>query len=383
MNKLLIVTTITPTLRAFFAPLARHLREIGWQVDGMAKGVSTCPECLQAFDRTWEIDWSRNPTAPQNLLVAPPQIREVLAQQAYNLVNVSTPVAAFVSRYVLNDLRKQGKLKVIYTAQGFHFYKGGSPLKNSIFLGLEKLAGPWTDCLVVVNREDKEAAKRWLVPAERVRYIPGTGLNVDRYNPLEIPEAEILRVRQELGLSPDTPLFLSVAELIPRKRPHDVLKAFARLRRPEAHLAFAGQGQIKEMQQLASQLGVENQVHFLGFRRDIPVLMRASAATVLASEHEGLPNCVMESLCLEVPAIGTDIRGTRDLLEGGCGLLVKLGDIDGLAQAMAWVLDRPVAAREMAQRGRKSILAYELQNILKQYEALYAEINNQQLTINQ
>mgnify|MGYP000267566398 CR=1 FL=1 len=108
----------------------------------MAKGVSTCPECLQAFDRTWEIDWSRNPTAPQNLLVAPPQIREVLAQQAYNLVNVSTPVGAFVSRYVLNDFRKQGKLKVIYTAQGFHFYKGGSRLKNAIFLGLEKLARP-------------------------------------------------------------------------------------------------------------------------------------------------------------------------------------------------------------------------------------------------
>jgi len=50
--------------------------------------------------------------------------------------------------------------------------------------------------------------------------------------------------------------------------------------------------------------------------------------------------------------------------------------------AMAWVLDRPQAAREMAQRGRESVLAYELQNILKQYEALYAEINNQQSTIN-
>ncbi len=77
---------------------------------------------------------------------------------------------------------------------------------------------------------------------------------------------------------------------------------------------------------------------------------------------------------------GTDIRGTRDLLEGGCGLVVKLGDIDGLA--MAWVLDRPEAASEIVQRGRKSILACELQNSLKQYEALYAEINNQQSTIN-
>ena len=227
MKSLLIITTIPCTLK-FFLSLTKHLRSQGWQVDAMAKELSTSKEYAHFFDRTWEIDCSGNPTAPQNLLVAPPQIREVLAQQAYNLVNVSTPVGAFVSRYVLNDLRKQGKLKVIYTAQGFHFYKGGSRLKNAIFLGLEKLAGPWTDCLVVVNREDEEAAKRWLVPAQRVRYIPGTGLNVDRYTPLEIPEAEILRVREELGLSPDAPLFLSVAELIPRKRPHDVLKAFAR-----------------------------------------------------------------------------------------------------------------------------------------------------------
>jgi glycosyltransferase involved in cell wall biosynthesis len=384
MNRVLIVTTIPETLD-FFVPLTYYLRAKGWCVDAMARDVSASSIHLKAFDRVWDVEWSRNPLEPQNLIVAPQQIRDVLSQQKYDIVNVSTPVAAFVTRYALNDLRKQGKLKLIYTAQGFHFYQGGAPHKNAIFLGLEKIAGPWTDYLVVVNREDESAAKRYgLISADRVRYIPGTGLNLDDFNPNAISEAEIMRVRQELGLAPENSLFLSVAEFIPRKRPGDILKAFAQLGRPQVHLAFAGNGVIfEEMQQLAAKLGIQNQVHFLGFRRDIPVLMRASAATVLASEQEGLPNCVMESLCLEVPAIGTDIRGTRDLLEGGCGLLVKLGDIDGLAQAMAWVLDHPQAAREMAQRGRKSILAYELQNILKQYEALYAEINNQQLTINQ
>ncbi|MEG3934352.1 glycosyltransferase [Microcoleus sp. T3_B1] len=384
MNRLLIVTTVPETLD-FFVPLTHHLRAKGWRIDAMAREVSASPSHLKIFDRVWDVEWSRNPLEPQNLIVAPQQIRDVLSQQKYDIVNVSTPVAAFVTRYALNDLRKQGKLKLIYTAQGFHFYQGGAPHKNAIFLGLEKIAGPWTDYLVVVNREDESVAKRYgLISADRVRYIPGTGLNLDDFNPHAISEAEIMRVRQELGLAPENSLFLSVAEFILRKRPGDILKAFAQLGRPQVHLAFAGNGLIfEEMQQLAAKLGIQNQVHFLGFRRDIPVLMRASAATVLASEQEGLPNCVMESLCLEVPAIGTDIRGTRDLLEGGCGLLVKLGDIDGLAQAMAWVLDHPQAAREMAQRARKSILAYELQNILKQYEALYAEINNQQLTINQ
>jgi glycosyltransferase involved in cell wall biosynthesis len=127
------------------------------------------------------------------------------------------------------------------------------------------------------------------------------------------------------------------------------------------------------MKQLASNLGIQNRVHFLGFRRDIPVLMRASTATILASEQEGLPNCVMESICLEIPVIGSDIRGTRDLLEEGNGLLFQVGDVEGLAQAMTWVLDRPEEVKMMGKRGRERMAVYGLPQILKQYENLYAE----------
>ena len=374
MNKLLIITTIPATL-GFFLPLTKHLRDRGWQVDAMAKELSTDKEYRDLFDRVWDVEWSRNPLDPKNLLAAPQQIRQVFAREQYNLVNVSTPVAAFVARYALNNWRKQGKLKLIYTAQGFHFYQGGAPHKNAIFLGLEKIAGPWTDYLVVVNREDESAAKRYgLMSADRVRYIPGTGINVDRFNPDAISAAEIVGVRQELGLAPENPLFLSVAEFIPRKRPGDILKAFAQLDRPDVHLALAGDGRIfQEMQQLAIELGIQNQVHFLGRRRDIPVLMRASVATLIASAHEGLPNCVMESLCMETPVIGTEIRGTRDLLVGGNGLLVKLGDTNGMAEAMAWILDHPDEAQKMGKRGRKDMVNYDVPHILKLYESLYSE----------
>ncbi|MEG4033840.1 glycosyltransferase [Microcoleus sp. S36b_A4] len=374
MKSLLIITTIPSTLK-FFLPLTKHLRSQGWQVDAMAKELSTSEEYAHFFDRVWDIEWSRNPLDPKNLLAAPQQIRQVFAQQQYNLVNVSTPVAAFVARYALNNWRKQGKFKVIYTAQGFHFYQGGAPHKNAIFLGLEKIAGPWTDYLVVVNREDESAAKRYgLISPERVRYIPGTGLNLDRFNPHAISEAQIIAVRQELGLAPENPLFLSVAEFIPRKRPGDILKAFAQLGRPQVHLAFAGNGRIfQEMQELAAKLGIQNQVHFLGRRRDIPVLMRASVATLIASAHEGLPNCVMESLCMETPVIGTEIRGTRDLLVDGNGRLVKVGDINGMAEAMAWILDRPHEAQKMGKRGRKDMVNYDAPQIIKLYESLYNE----------
>jgi glycosyltransferase involved in cell wall biosynthesis len=227
-----------------------------------------------------------------------------------------------------------------------------------------------------VNREDESAAKRYgLISPERVRYIPGTGLNLDRFNPHAISEADVEQVRHEMGLNGENQLFLSASEFIPRKRPGDILKAFAQLSRPQVHLAFAGNGRIfQEMQQLAAKLGIQNQVHFLGLRRDIPVLMRASVATLIASAQEGLPNCVMESLCMETPVIGTEIRGTRDLLVDGNGLLVKVGDINGMAEAMAWILDRPDEAQKMGKRGREDMVNYDVPHILKLYECLYSDV---------
>ncbi|HCF28410.1 MAG TPA: glycosyltransferase family 1 protein [Cyanobacteria bacterium UBA11049] len=375
MNKILFVTTIPGTLRSFLLPFAQHFRAKGWQVDAMAQGISTCAKCLHSFDRVWEVEWSRNPLDPQNLIIAPPQIRKAIAQQDYDIVHVHTPVAAFVTRYALNNLRQQKRPKLIYTAHGFHFYRGGKPLKNLSFLALEKLAGRWTDYLVVINREDEEAAKRYgIVPTERVCYTPGIGVDTDYYSPGNVPDSEVVRVRQELGLSPETPLFLSIAEFNPGKRHQDILKALARLGRSKVQLAFAGTGPLMEqMQLLASNLGIQSLVHFLGYRQDIPALIRASTATLLASEREGLPRSVMESLCLEIPVIGTQTRGIRDLLEGDCGLLVKLGDVEDLAQAMARILDRPEEAKMMGKRGRERMKGYEVRQIIKLYDRLYAQ----------
>lgn len=77
---------------------------------------------------------------------------------------------------------------------------------------------------------------------------------------------------------------------------------------------------------------------------------------------------------METPVIGTDIRGTRDLLANGCGLIVKVGDIEALTQAMAWILNHPEEAQMMGKKGRQSIANYEILPIIKQYEALYNQV---------
>jgi lipopolysaccharide/colanic/teichoic acid biosynthesis glycosyltransferase len=128
------------------------------------------------------------------------------------------------------------------------------------------------------------------------------------------------------------------------------------------------------MKRLSRDLGaVNDRIHFLGYRRDIPELIVASTATVLASSQEGLPRSVMESMSLGVPVIGTDIRGTKDLVAEGDGLLVPLGDVRALANAMDWIVDHPNEAQAMADSARARIATYDLRNVLAIYERLYSE----------
>lgn len=373
MPKLLIATTIPETMYAFLLPYVQHFRHKGWVVDGMAHNISGFSPCVKAFDQVWDVEWSRNPLSPQNFRLALPKIQKIVEQGQYDLVHVHTPVAAVLTRCALRKLRTQTTLKVIYTAHGFHFYKGNSLLKNLAFGTMEKVAGAWTDYLVVINREDEAAAHRYrLVPPQQVIYMPGIGVDLARYDPQQVSAGAIAAVRQQMGLSDGDRLFLAIAELSPRKRSLDILQAFAKLKHPNVHLAFAGSGPLLPMlQQQTQDLQVQSRVHFLGLRQDIATLIRASVATVLVSRQEGLPRSVMESLALEVPVIGTNIRGTKDLVAQGSGLLVDVGNINGITAAMRQILDHPQAALIMGQRGRGHMKAFDLQQTLGLHESLY------------
>ena len=363
------------TQRAFLLPIAQYLRSQGWLVDAVAAEIKACTACQSSYNCVHEIDWTRNPLNLRNLTRASAQIRKIIEQGGYDLVHVHTPVAAFVTRYALRNLRRTGKPKIIYTAHGFHFHRNGRPLSNAIFLGLEKLAGRWTDYLVVINREDEAAAKRYrIVPLERVRYMPGIGIDLSQYSAERVSKEDIEQVRQELRLKDSQKLFLMVAAFDPGKRHKDALQALSLLNDARAVLAFAGEGPLRsQIEELARNAGMLEQVRFLGFRKDIPTLIRASLATILTSEREGLPRAVMESMALGTPVIGADARGTRDLLESGAGIIVPVGDTVALAGAMRHFLENPEEALRMGERGLEAVRAYDLTKILHLHVELYNE----------
>ncbi|MEL6502023.1 MAG: glycosyltransferase family 4 protein [Cyanobacteria bacterium J06623_1] len=373
--KLLIVTTIAGAIEDFILPYVYHYRGLGWQVDGVSVDITSNSACVQAFNSVWDVPWSRNPLDPRNLLNAVPQIQNIIIQGSYDLVHVHTPVAAFVTRYAVSQLKIKQKPQVIYTAHGFHFHRQGNPITNQIFLNLERLAGRWTDYLITINREDEAAARQHhLLPSDRIFYTPGIGLELDKYDRDGVTQAQVEAVRQELGLTEDDILLLTVAEFTPNKRHRDQLLALKQLNRPNVHLALAGDGDTRpEIEKLAQELGIQRQVHCLGFRYDIPALICASRSLLLTSQREGLPRSIMEAFCAATPVIGTKVRGIQDLLSDNCGLLVEVGDVAALAQGMKRMVDEPNLASELGANGRQKIAAYDVQKIIEQYSQIYQQ----------
>ena len=370
--RILYVTTVADTVRAFLLPFISHYRDLGSTVGVAAKGASASG-LSEVSDRVYDLRWSRSLAAVPLSLLEGLRLRRIIVKARYDIVHVHTPIAAFCVRMSVARMPKPRPV-VIYTAHGFHFHKGGKHLSNAFWSLAERIAGIWTDYLVVINKEDVElAGLKHIVPRDRVIYMPGIGVDTVGLTPDSVSQDAILRFRKALQLRPEEKLFLMSAEFISRKHHGDALRAFARLSDARCHLGFTGTGPLlEEIRLLAQHLGISGRVHFLGFRNDMPVCMRASAALLLPSEREGLPRSIMEAFCLGVPVIATNIRGSRELVEGN-GILVPVGDVECLAAAMQRILSHPMEAAEMANRALEKVRKYDIGAIIRMHDVLYQQ----------
>lgn len=375
MPRLLIVTTVAPTLRAFLLPFARHYRALGWRVDAAARDIDAVPALADEFDACHALPLSRNPLDVGTLLRAPAAIRRLVEAGSYDLVHVHTPVAAMLVRFALRGRPAHARPRVVYTAHGFHFHRHGKALTNAVFRAAERLAAPWCDALVTINREDFDAA-RAAGFATRVEYMPGIGVDTAQWNPEQVDAAAVTAVRKSLGLTEADVLFLMVAEFNPGKRHRDVLAALQQPGLDNVHVAFAGDGPLRTVLEVeAMTAGLGGRTHFLGFRRDIPVLMRASRAVLLPSQREGLPRSLLEALSMGLPIVGADIRGIRELVDGDCGRLHSVGDAAGLAGALRELAADPAAAAAMGVRGRERMVRdYDEKVVIRLHDTLYADL---------
>lgn len=329
--RILLITTAPITIRTFYAAHIDSWRQMGWHVDA----VSGEPDPLL----THVVRMSRRPFAPRNAWAVFALLR-LLRRQRPHLVLTSTAVSSTLIRLAA---LLTPKVKVIYCALGFDITRPRT-LRMLPFVVVERLLAGRTCTIAVVNNDDFAEVSRWRRPLapRQVTLIPSLGV-------------KLLEFRGTRRLS-DPPRVGVLAELTDRKRVHLAIQASALVKEPHQVL-IGGQGPKADwLRRLADELSPS--VQLVGWVENTEEWLSRLDALLLTSRREGLPHCVIEAMMVGIPVIGTDARGTRDLLRDGAGILVD-DEPEHIAEAIRQAISPAFDPTSMVLIARNRATQYE------------------------
>ncbi len=364
--KILYIATLSGTINAFLVPHIQMLIDLGHKVDIACNITTPIDESLLSRGcRVFEIEFERSPLKRDNYQ-AYNRLKKVIRDEGYDVVHTHTPVASACARLACRNMEN---VKVFYTAHGFHFFKG-APIKNWLmYYPIEKWLAKYTNVLITINREDYRRAKGSFKGC-RVKYIPGVGLDTRKFSDVEVNK---LAKRDELGVPREALIVLSVGELNTNKNHETVIKAIAKLNNQQIHYVICGNGALEShLACLSENLGLSNQVHLVGFRRDVVEICKVSDVFAFPSFREGLPVALMEAMACGLPVICSNIRGNTDLIEDGKGGYFAMpDDIEGFANNINRLINGAKIRSKMSAYNKSIINQFDRANVLKNLRDLY------------
>lgn len=378
-QKVAHITTVDLSLRYLLLHQLCALKEAGYDVTGISAPGENVSVIEAQGIRHLSVPLTRRITSFTDL-VALWRLYCLLKQEQFVIVHTHTPkanllgqIAAYLARVPIR----------VYTAHGFYFHANMHPLERQFYITLEKIAARCADLVFLINSADVDTAiKEKICPLEKIRRLDGIGIDLQHYDPARLSSQDIARKRREIGLADGARVVGFVGRLVREK---GLLELFAaarivRERVPDVRFLFVGPVDTHKPDALtpdiAREYGIADICHFLGMRQDMPELYALMDVFVLPSHREGFPRSPMEASAMKVPCIVTDIRGCREAIEHGRnGLLVPLGDVQALADAIVELLTNREKAQRMGEEGRRIALErFDERLVFEKVKAEYARL---------
>ena len=334
--RILQLCAVDFTLYHFLLPLMRGLRAAGHEVVGACAHGALVPKIEAEGFRVIDVPIRRSAN-PRALWRSCRAIKQMLDAEKFDMVHVHTPVAALAGRVAA---RLAGVPNIVYTAHGFYFHEHMPWPKRALHIGLEWLAGRATDLLLTQAEEDAATARRLGLARGPIHAI-GNGSDPARFRPALPEETARADIRASLGTPRDRPVILMVGRLVAEKGYPELIEA---MRDVDAELWVVGErlasdhaGSIDAAVAAAERDPVlKTRIRLLGYRSDVPDLLRAADIFTLPSHREGMPRSIVEAMLTGLPVVATDIRGSREeVVDGQTGLLVPVCDPKTLAAALS------------------------------------------------
>jgi len=303
--KILFISN-TANFSKFNRPFMRWFKEQNWRVDYASAGEETIFDC----DNQYAIPIGRDPFNVKNIW-AYIQLRRIVLLNNYDIIHCHTPTGSVLGRLVA----KSTKAKVIYTAHGFHFYRGAPLINWVLYYPIEKYLIKYTDTLVTINDEDYDMAKKYFSSCKNICKINGVGVDLGKFKPCDrITKNEL---RKNMGYKETDFIILYVAEFIPRKNHELFINSIKKLKKQirQLKIIFAGSGlMFDKYKNVIEDMQLSDTVNFLGYRSDIDILCNIADVGVSTSKQEGLPVGVVEYFFSGLPVVCSKIRGHIDVI---------------------------------------------------------------------
>lgn len=373
MKKVLYVTTVSRTINAFLIPHINMLLDNGYEVHCACSIDKPVDKELQRRGvKIFEVPFSRNPLGIGNIK-AFIKLEELQRINDYDIVHVHTPIAAIYGRLLKLNFPS---LRIIYTAHGYHFLKGGSKLRWILYYPIEKIMAKFTDVTININKEDYEITKEKL-KHKKCYLLNGVGLDLREYKKLSV--TEIIEKKKKLRINDNDFVVLMIAELNKNKNHIQLINAMEILRDqyPNIKVLCIGDGALKEsLEKQITAKNLQNNIFMLGYRQDVNKLINISDIGILLSYREGLPRNIMEFMACGRKVIATDIRGCRDIVcNYNVGTLVKVGDYEETARAIEKYYILNNKSFEVSEEIKKYDIETINSELLKIYEDVQLDIN--------
>ncbi|MFH1502390.1 MAG: glycosyltransferase [Candidatus Eisenbacteria bacterium] len=298
-----------------------------------------------------------SPATASGLWRASRFLRRERVQVLCCMLGVTTLFGPFVGR--------MAGVPVVVNAQRNQGYWLGKGLRSCVFGYVSRRV---VDGILVNSSAARDELTGRFGVRDSLIHDTGGGVDVGSISGADCPEA----LRREFGLE-GARVVGSVGKLSRVKDHRTFLRAAAAVasRRDDVIFLLVGDGPLRgELEEFAAELGLTDRVRFTGERRDVPSLLKLMDVFVLSSTSEGLPNAVMEAMASSLPVVATDVGGVSQLVvDGESGRLAGPGDADGIARAVAEILDDPRLASRMGSAGFERVRSdYDIDSSVKGFE---------------
>ncbi len=368
-KKILLICTTDNMIWQFLLPHIKYLQEQDNEV------ICVCAKTGFWFDELRnkhslnmkEFNFSRSPFSLKNLKLLK-HLKKYCAQEKFDLVYCQQPVGGLMGRLIA----KKFKLPCIYTAHGFHFFKGNNKIKNFVFKNVEKYLSKFTKALITINEEDYQNALKF--KAQKVYKINGIGIDLDKYKKLE--NFDIVSFRKSVGCEENDFIVTSIGELNENKNTFRLLEAIKNINLKDVKYLICGQGQLLENYiNYIKENNLKEKVKMLGFRKDIPEILTISNLYIMPSFREGLSRSMMEAMSYGLPIIASKIRGNTDLVgENEGGILCDPSNTKEFEDAILNIYNNKELAKKFSERNLQFVKNFDLLIVLNQLQKVYEEL---------